>query len=233
MKKHMLIGAIALLLVCLSACGAKSDSGSPSVTGSGASFSASSAPGASSSQAPELPAAWTPYLEVLRGEAEFYSVIIGRNLDMAHLKDAITPDDQPLAAVKEFAAVDLDRDGKEEIILRVAFGDNDNAGFVILHETDGYIYGYSVVPRGLQELKADGTFSYSSGAADHGFGALSFTAEGLEWDEISYCSSSSGFFVDHEKTTEKPFREAMDRQDTKEDAAWHEYEGNGFFVFPV
>ncbi|MEM5779922.1 MAG: hypothetical protein AAGU02_02110, partial [Lawsonibacter sp.] len=145
MKKHMLIGAIALLLVCLSACGAKSDSGSPSVTGSGASFSASSAPGASSSQAPELPAAWTPYLEVLRGEAEFYSVIIGRNLDMAHLKDAITPDDQPLAAVKEFAAVDLDRDGKEEIILRVAFGDNDNAGFVILHETDGYIYGYSVV----------------------------------------------------------------------------------------
>ena len=130
-----------------------------------------------------------------------------------------------------FAVADLDGDGRREIILeQVIAGQDYGYGFVVLRAESGAIYGHELVYRALENLKADGTFSASSGAADNGFGRLGM--DGLTcftvlqtYSESSYAAGGSmniRYVVDFIPADESTFMAAIAIQDTKPDAVWYE-----------
>ena len=81
------------------------------------------------------------------------------------------------------------------------------------------------------DLKQDGTFSFSSGAADSGFGSISFTDKSYKIDEISYSESSYdanneltvSYFVNGQAATEAEFLSAVEKQDGKESILWYDF----------
>ena len=127
-----------------------------------------------------------------------------------------------------FSVVDLDRDGVPEVVLRMTLPGNDYVGFDILRWEGGTVVSYSQVYRGLQGLKQDGTYSYSSGASDHGFGLCSgFGEDGIHTTPITWCQSISQApgverFVDGRRASYEQFNDALARQDEKPDVVWYE-----------
>jgi hypothetical protein len=88
------------------------------------------------------------------------------------------------------------------------------------------VYGYFLVLRGFEELKSDGTFMYSSGAADWGYAKLKFTADTYEYEKLGYCESSAGgelYFINDEPGTEASFTTFANEQKDKEAAVWYEF----------
>lgn len=214
-KQKIMLTVVAILwAICLAACGAAP---APSAAQPTEPNTSTSMPLPS----PEITEPYAAYQSVLQGESEFYHATSGAYLDMAHLKHTLTTDDLPLT-VKQYGAVDLDDDRIEEVILQLSLAENDQAGFVILHYQDGAVYGYTLESRAISELKADGTFMFSGGAADWGFGTISFTSDGYEVDKVTYCDSGA-FFVDREMAGEKQFLEAVEHQNAKESVTWYDY----------
>ncbi|NLK74969.1 MAG: hypothetical protein GX288_06735 [Clostridiales bacterium] len=85
------------------------------------------------------------------------------------------------------------------------------------------------------DLKDDGSFSFSSGAADSGFGTMIFTEEGFTVDKISYSESSYdsdnnqiiSYYVNHESATEEEFFSAINKQIEKPAVTWYDFnDGN-------
>ena len=142
----------------------------------------------------------------------------------------MTSDDIPIVA-KDFSIIDLVRDGVPEVVLRLAVMEdgNDEIGFVILRYENGQVWGYAIGHRSFLDLKADGSFGFSSGAADWGFGTITLSEDGYEIDRITYCESVQDsehseefYFVDYERASEKKFQAAVDEHNDKENAAWYD-----------
>lgn len=125
------------------------------------------------------------------------------------------------------ALLDLDRDGQREMVLRYTVAEVD-AGYWVFDVQDGTVYGYEVVSRGLQELKQDGSFSYSGGAMDNGFGFMSLDRGMREILPVTWVASSGGlpaWFVEGQPAVETAFLEAMQTQWEKPDALWLPWPG--------
>ncbi len=92
---------------------------------------------------------------------------------------------------------------------------------------DGVVYSYAVDYRAFMGLKADGTFSFSSGAADSGYGNMQFTSEGYYIDDITYSESDANgdvtYYVDKMNSTEEAFNADMQKQYEKPEAQWHDF----------
>ncbi len=100
----------------------------------------------------------------------------------------------------KYTLVDLDSDLQEELIIEYG----NYYGFLIVHysESDGKLYGYDEVYRGINPLKADGRFRGSDGAAYGSIGTMSFI-EGekiitylAEWDDIEKIYKINGKSVE-------------------------------------
>ena len=115
---------------------------------------------------------------------------------------------------------DLDQDGRLELIQEAKNG----LGMLVLHPVNEEIYAYEVPYRGMMELKQDGTFSYSSGAADSGFGRVRFDGTTYETVPESWSQSDIdghiSYFVQGRAATRADFDQAIARQDGKADAWW-------------
>ena len=128
-----------------------------------------------------------------------------------------------------FSVVDLERDNVPEVVLWMTLPGNNYVGFDILRWEEGTVVSYSVVYRGLQGLKQDGTYSYSSGHTDHGFGLCSgFGEDGIQTTPITWCqpiAQAPGVerFVDSRRASYEQFNAARARQDEKTDVAWFEF----------
>ncbi len=117
-------------------------------------------------------------LEVLYNEAQF---ITGKG-ETVYLKDykpffsyvggEIEKDYQFVPS--KYTVVDMDRDGKDELI---AYGAEDNYDYLILRSKDGKIYGYSMENRCFQALKQDGSFRDYSGSFASTYKTMSFDKE--------------------------------------------------------
>lgn len=132
------------------------------------------------------------YLKVLQGNQQFYNVESGDYLDIHQLKETITSDNLPFS-IQQFAIVDLTQNGIKDVVLQFSLAENNQAGFIILHDESGTIYSYTLVSRSMSDLKVDGTFIFSSGASDWGIGSLILSSSGYEIEKISYCESSLFF----------------------------------------
>lgn len=126
-----------------------------------------------------------------------------------------------------FSVVDLDRDGAPEVVLWMTLQDNPYIGFDILRWEDGKVISYSETYRGLQRLKEDGTYSYSGGAFNHGFGLCAgFGEDGVHTTPITWCESAeqaSGveYFVDGQHASDEQFHAALARQDENPSVVWY------------
>jgi len=127
--------------------------------------------------------------------------------------------------------VDLDNDGSPEVIPWLTVNNDDYYGFEVLRYQNGVVYGYTLWYRAFMNLKADGTFSFSSVAADNGFGTVRFTENTYSIDKITYSESSYdsdnnmsvSYFVDHEGATEDEFLAAVNQQSEKADTTWYDF----------
>ena len=161
------------------------------------------------------------YLKVLQGNQQFYNVESGDYLDIHQLKETITSDNLPFS-IQQFAIVDLTQNGIKDVVLQFSLAENNQAGFIILHDESGTIYSYTLVSRSMSDLKVDGTFIFSSGASDWGIGSLILSSSGYEIEKISYCESSL-FFVDKLPATQAAFETAVSQQGFKENVTLYNF----------
>lgn len=171
------------------------------------------------------------YKSVLQNNAVFFSTDAKKDLNIDQLNQSVSNDSSVTVKVTRFAIVDLDNDGTPEVILWLTVNNNDYYGFEVLRYQDGVVYGYTLWYRAFMNLKADGTFSFSSGAADSGFGTIKFTTKDYLINEVTYIQSSYNSnnnlsiscFVNYESATETEFRSAVNKQDEKADASWYKF----------
>ncbi|HHV28141.1 hypothetical protein [Acetivibrio mesophilus] len=171
------------------------------------------------------------YRLVLQNKINFFSVDSNKELNITQLNEAIAADSGVTVNVTKFATVDLERDGIPEIILCLAVNNNEGFGFEVLRYQDEMFYGYTLPYRAFFDVKVDGTFSFSSGVGDHGFGTIEFTDKGYTVNKITYSEASYdsennqtfSFFVNHEAATEEDFLEAINAQNEKPEAMWFDF----------
>ncbi len=168
------------------------------------------------------------YRAVLQSEAEFFSTYAQKSL---YLNDFLTNQElyRTNLQATRFAVLDMDGDNTPEVVLELSVA-GEPASYEILHYANGAVTGYHVEYRGLQELKADGTFGFSSGAADSGWGRMIFGPDALTTDPLAYSESSQGeteliiaYFVHGEAATQEAFDAFANEQFAKQDAVWHEF----------
>lgn len=195
---------------------------SPSATPSGSNSEDANTPMPSDNSALEA------YKAVLQGKAEFFSTDNQKEL---YLNDFLTNQEiyETIFEPTQFAVLDMDGDEVPEVVLGLSIG-NEPQFYEVLHTMNDTVYGYLFPIRGLQGLKADGTFGYSSGAADTGFGKLKFESDTFQTYTLGYSESSQddagltvSYFVNNEPVTKEAFDSFANEQSGKEDAVWHEF----------
>lgn len=128
-----------------------------------------------------------------------------------------------------FAVVDLDMDLLPEIVLEIAETEYYDYPFefIVLKAEDDAVYAHGMVYRALEDLKADGTFGYSSGAMDNGCGRAWFMGARhgitpITWCESSFDMEEEYYFVNGAPAGEEEFYLAMDAQFDKPSVLWEE-----------
>lgn len=164
------------------------------------------------------------YQQVLQGKTKI--VYNGSTVELNAVDAGLTGEKLIL---NQLAVADLDADDVSEVILSVDLASGyEGYGFLVLDWRDGVVYGYDFVYRALMELKADGTFSFSSGAADSGFGYARFgnTAEivSMAYSEM-LADGNIRYHVNGETVSEDQFAQAVRSQYQKQDAQWYDVSG--------
>lgn len=168
------------------------------------------------------------YSAVVREQAEFYSTDNKQNLK---LNDFLTNKELYGTAftVTRFTVLDMDGDKMPEVILELSVG-SEPQFYEVLHFMDGTVHGYLVPFRGLEDLKEDGTFGFSNGAADNGWGKLGFGATAYTTDMLGYSQSSFSdtnltiaYFMNNQPVTKETFDSFASEQSEKKDAVWYEF----------
>lgn len=136
--------------------------------------------------------------------------------------------DDVTITITQFAVLDLDSDGADEIILWEKVNSDEYYGYKVLRFEDGAVTGYSFYYRGFNSIKTDGTFRFSNSASNSGFATVSFEGDEYSLNKITHCDTGpiSGniiYIVDGKNSTEEEFHAAMAAQDEKEDILWQEF----------
>ena len=121
-----------------------------------------------------------------------------------------------------YAYVDVDNSGEKELVLEQCVNGDHYYGYLVLQRADSIVWGYEFVYRSMFELKEDGTFSFSSGAADSGFGYAHF---GGSASIVPLANSQSAgetilYFKGDESISEPSFHALLVEQNAKKDAEW-------------
>jgi len=190
------------------------------------------ASGPAQTDEPEIGEPYESYQQVIRGERPFFYVHGQEHLKFSDLRETITPDELDLI-IQKFTLLDLDGDGVDEIVLDLAFIEGVTVAYAIFHEQDGEILEYTEVARGLQNLKADGTFGYSGGVAAGGYGKIVSFAAAPAGEEDGYnpCYETQvlihhedgKFYIGAEECTQREYETAQEEQSGKENALWNDY----------
>ncbi len=187
------------------------------------------------------PAALNAIKEVLQGSVAFFETGIKKTLDINQLNQAVSSDSKVTAKAAKFAVIDLDNDGTKEAVLWLTVNGLDDYGSEVLRYQSGVVYGYLIWSRAFNQLKTDGTFAFSGGASDSGFGAIKFTDQAYSIDKITYSESSYdsnnnlivSFFINNKSVTQDKFELAIKKQDEKPDVTWYDFtDDNIITVFP-
>lgn len=162
------------------------------------------------------------YQRVFRNETPFFRLAEGADLYLAQLDDGGVS-----LACQQFALADVDADGAEEVILSLALGEDAYYGYLILDARNGAAYGYDIAYRGMLDLKADGSFSFSSGFADNGWGYFAFGDNARQTRQIAYSElqedGSIRYYHNGEPIAKNTYDQLIGRQEKKQAVEWHAF----------
>lgn len=86
-------------------------------------------------------------------------------------------------------------------------------GCLVLRCQDNTVYGFAFSGRSMDEIRTDGTFRVSSGAANVGICTVAFDKDSYRVDKFTYCETNNNsdvlFFVDHEEASEDEWEETV------------------------
>lgn len=120
--------------------------------------------------------------------------------------------------IANFAVVDLDGNRIPEVILEV----EEYFGYIILSYQDGRITGNGMYYRGFCDLKKDGLYFSSSGAAYGQINRLYFMGDTWESDVLAE-QNGMQYFAKDIITDERAWKKAYEEFDNKEDAEWYAF----------
>ena len=173
------------------------------------------------SDALNIPAEYQLLFAALGDRVEIVDTGLGMTDVLSNLVEAISPDVE--MEITNLAAVDLDGDGVKELLLLIETPGTVYGTKILRYNAgDGQIYAYVLWYRAFMDVKTDGTFAYSGGAADNGFGRISFTADGYEVEKITYSESR---YPDHEVNCYVNGEPATEQEFVNAFAAWQETPG--------
>jgi hypothetical protein len=235
--KNKIISVLVVLMLSISITACSSNKSSSNLNNSSSvssnKTSGTSVPTSNPTSSPDVSAnekylAMEAYKAVLQNKAEFFSTDNRKNIPLKDLLNRVP--ESPLK-ITHFTALDMDGDKIPEVVLELSIGNNNPIFFEVLHYMNGTVYGYNRVYRGLLQLKIDGTFNYSSGAADNGIGKLSFDSNAGETDIILGYSKSNNnngsipisYFINDKPVTQESFNSFLKEQAEKKDAIWYEF----------
>lgn len=163
--------------------------------------------------------------EILMEDTPFLDVGLGEKIHIQELNRVVSSDASIDVAISSFTVIDLDEDGIDEVILWLAAGE-EKVGCEILHGVNDEIYGYFIPYRGFYNLKADGTFRFSSGAGNSGIGTIKFDLQAYTVEKITYSETQydernqaeASFVVNGHASLYEDFEAEMEKQDEKKDA---------------
>lgn len=182
-----------------------------------------------------LPTGENNYRSILLGESNFICTdLANKSLNINEIRQAVTDDDSVAVSAAKFAMTDMDGDGVEEVALLLQINGISDYGFEILHYQNGEIYGYTLSYRAFMNLKTDGTFLFSNGAADYGIGKMIFSETGCSVNDQAYSQSSYDpnneltvqYFVNDESCSEEEFNDTINGQEQKSDVEWYDLSEN-------
>ncbi len=122
-----------------------------------------------------------------------------------------------------YTFLDVDRDGERELVLALTIGTDEYYGYLVLDAIGSNVYGYEFVYRAMNDLKTDGTFSFSSGAADGGFGYAVLDGQPHTVPLARSCSDGEDvqYFEGSEQISPEAFYVLWDEQISKPSAEWY------------
>jgi len=169
--------------------------------------------------------------EVLQGSRAFYYGAENKELNLSQVRELVTSDTSIKVTPGNYAVVDLDRDGEDEVILSLVINGESDYGNLVFHYQDGMVYGYVFAYRAFSNIRADGTFMASEGAGDTAICRLSFDKESYEVDEITYCTSSydaemnlhTAYYVEHKEAAREEYDKAYGEWDELAGVEWRYY----------
>ncbi len=182
----------------------------------------------------ETQQALASYQQALRNEIDvrFTSYYDGGDMDAVWqemtLAELLEGEYGESFAFTNFALVDLDMDLQPEIVLEISETEYGYTfAFIVLKaENDGAVYAHEFVYRAMEDLKFDGTFGFSSGAMDCGFGRawLHFARHGIT--NITWCESGDDmetvyYYVHGRPATAEEFDQAVDEETAKASVYWY------------
>lgn len=170
------------------------------------------------------------YRAVLIDNEDFISTDLqNRKINLDDIKEVVTDDKSISVTATKFSIIDLSSNGEKEIVLGLQINGASDYGFEILRYQNGAVYGYTLPYREFMNLKTDGTFIFSGGAADTGIGKLEFSKDGFTVDKLYYSESQYNsnnelevqYFANGIPCSEEDFNNAMSLQEKKADISWY------------
>lgn len=177
--------------------------------------------------------------KVLNNEEKFYNIQLGEN---QYLKDykyldfmfwdeksgkySYDNSDAPMESddfsIDHIAQVDMDSDGKKEVILEVTSGTR-----LILHTVQNQVYLYSIPFREMKKITIDGRFDGSSSAAMTYVGKLRFDGEDCFYDNICMMDeleeNNKIYTLNGKKVKKKKVVEYLSEFSDSDEIEWFEY----------
>ncbi len=175
------------------------------------------------------------YKSILLGKSNFICTSLeNKSLNISEIGQAVTDDDSVTVSATKFTIIDIDGDGEDEAVLWLQINNISDYGFEILHYQNGEIYGYTLQYRAFMNLKADGTFLFSGGAADSGIGKMTFSETGYSVNAQAYSQSGYDsnnelnvqYFINDESCSEDEFNDVLNGQEQKADVEWYDLSEN-------
>ena len=128
---------------------------------------------------------------------------------------------------RDYTYVDLDKDGKEELIVAESpYADT----YLILHKENEKIYGYSLYIRWFEALKKDGSFMGSGGAQIHDYNTISFKENTYsisvfsKYYFIGENSDDNVFEINGKKVSLEEIKQFAEEWDKRPEAEWTKFE---------
>lgn len=169
------------------------------------------------------------YKEVLVSQKPFtFELVVAEGEKEYYLNDISYEEYKYLP--QHFSLIDMNKDTIPEIVIEGTVG--MSAGFVlVLREYDGKIIGHDFSHRQMSDIKIDGTYHSSGGAAYNGYYYLSFERDSyiennivkMDLEEDSNGEYKQIYLIDDRKVSEDKFNEAWGFEEKKKAPEWIDF----------